>query len=195
MYNTVNMSFTAPWTQVQTWAQQQDQKIETSLAALEAEREEVQRLLDWISSAEEALSLRDQEPPAETTEQNQDLIEQHTVRLFSLLWPFSLPNTPSSFFVKWRFHLCSHDIHLPFIFGRCALQPAVWITCLFKPTAVFTLSCRTVCLQLSFWRHLWHVSLFPSSRCFLIASQFWLADILSNIKTYCLLVSGSPKCC
>lgn len=90
MYNTVNMSFTAPWTQVQTWAQQQGQKIETSLASLETEREEVQRLLDWISSAEEALSLRDQEPPAETTEQIQELIEQHTVRLFLLLWPFSL---------------------------------------------------------------------------------------------------------
>lgn len=76
------MSFTAPWTQVQTWAQQQGQKIEASLAALETEREEVQRLLDWISSAEEALSLRDQEPPAETTEQNQELFEQHTVQRF-----------------------------------------------------------------------------------------------------------------
>lgn len=72
--------------QVQTWAQQQGQKIQTSLAALEAEREEVQRLLDWISSAEEALSLRDQEPPAETTEQNQELIEQHTVIFLSVLW-------------------------------------------------------------------------------------------------------------
>lgn len=71
--------------QVQTWAQQQGQKIQTSLAALEAEREEVQRLLDWISSAEEALSLRDQEPPAETTEQNQELIEQHTVIFLSVL--------------------------------------------------------------------------------------------------------------
>lgn len=69
--------------QVQTWAQQQGQKIQASLAALEEEREEVQRLLDWISSAEEALSLRDQEPPVETMEQNQELIEQHIVRLFS----------------------------------------------------------------------------------------------------------------
>ncbi|XP_073341525.1 microtubule-actin cross-linking factor 1, isoforms 6/7 [Pagrus major] len=65
--------------EVQTWAQQQGQKIDASLAALEAEREEVQRLLDWISSAEEALSLRDQEPPVETTEQNQELIAQHIV--------------------------------------------------------------------------------------------------------------------
>lgn len=73
------------WTQVQTWAQQQGQKIEATLASLEAEREEVQRLLDWISSAEEALSLRDQEPMAETTEQNQELIEQHAVWLFTLL--------------------------------------------------------------------------------------------------------------
>ncbi|XP_070768007.1 microtubule-actin cross-linking factor 1, isoforms 6/7 [Enoplosus armatus] len=65
--------------EVQTWAQQQGQKIQASLVALEAEREEVQRLLDWISSAQEALSLRDQEPLPETTEQNQELIEQHTV--------------------------------------------------------------------------------------------------------------------
>ncbi|XP_023266298.1 microtubule-actin cross-linking factor 1-like [Seriola lalandi dorsalis] len=65
--------------EVQTWAQQQGQKIQANLSALEAEKEEVQRLLDWISSAEEALNLRDQELPPETTEQNQELIEQHTV--------------------------------------------------------------------------------------------------------------------
>uniref|UniRef100_A0A668UA29 EF-hand domain-containing protein n=1 Tax=Oreochromis aureus TaxID=47969 RepID=A0A668UA29_OREAU len=65
--------------EVSTWAQQQGQKIQASLTALETEREEVQRLLDWISSAEEALSLRDQEPLPEATEHNQKLIEQHTV--------------------------------------------------------------------------------------------------------------------
>ncbi|XP_047454040.1 microtubule-actin cross-linking factor 1 isoform X2 [Mugil cephalus] len=65
--------------EVQTWAHQQGQKIQASLSALEAEREEVQRLLDWISSAEESLSLRDQEPLPDTSEQNQELIEQHTV--------------------------------------------------------------------------------------------------------------------
>ncbi|XP_063735200.1 microtubule-actin cross-linking factor 1, isoforms 6/7 [Eleginops maclovinus] len=65
--------------EVQTWAQQQGQKIQATLSALQAEREEVQRLLDWISSAEEALTLRDQEPPPETCEQNQELIEQHAV--------------------------------------------------------------------------------------------------------------------
>ncbi|XP_034730396.1 microtubule-actin cross-linking factor 1, isoforms 1/2/3/5 isoform X1 [Etheostoma cragini] len=65
--------------EVQTWAQQQGQKIQASLAALEAEREEVQRLLDWISSAEESLNLRDQEPPPVTTEMNQELIEQHKI--------------------------------------------------------------------------------------------------------------------
>ncbi|XP_068616612.1 microtubule-actin cross-linking factor 1, isoforms 6/7 [Brachionichthys hirsutus] len=64
--------------EVQTWAQQQGQKLEATLAALEAEREEVQRLLDWISSAEESLSLREQEPPAESTEQNQERMDQHT---------------------------------------------------------------------------------------------------------------------
>uniref|UniRef100_A0AAQ5YIY1 Microtubule actin crosslinking factor 1b n=1 Tax=Amphiprion ocellaris TaxID=80972 RepID=A0AAQ5YIY1_AMPOC len=65
--------------EVQTWAQQQGQKIQASLAAIEAEREEVQRLLDWISSAEEALNFRDQEPLPDTTEQHQELIEQHSV--------------------------------------------------------------------------------------------------------------------
>ncbi|KAM4735914.1 microtubule-actin cross-linking factor 1, isoforms 6/7 isoform 2-T2 [Anableps anableps] len=63
--------------EVQTWAQQQGQKIQASLAGLEAEKEEVQRLLDWISSAEESLILREEEPLSETTEQNQELIEQH----------------------------------------------------------------------------------------------------------------------
>lgn len=65
--------------QVQTWAQQQGQRIQASLSALEVEREKLQRLLDWISSAEEALNLRDQEPPAESIEHNQELIVQHMV--------------------------------------------------------------------------------------------------------------------
>ncbi|XP_017164919.1 microtubule-actin cross-linking factor 1, isoforms 1/2/3/5 isoform X1 [Poecilia reticulata] len=65
--------------EVQTWAQQQAQKIQASLAALEEEKEDVQRLLDWISSAEESLILREEEPLSETTEQNQELIEQHMV--------------------------------------------------------------------------------------------------------------------
>lgn len=65
--------------QVQAWARQQGQKIEAGLVALEAESEEVRRLLDWISSAEEALCLTDREPLAETSVQNQELIDQHTV--------------------------------------------------------------------------------------------------------------------
>ncbi|XP_078789373.1 microtubule-actin cross-linking factor 1, isoforms 6/7 isoform X2 [Oryzias latipes] len=65
--------------EVHTWAQQQGQKIQASLATLEAEKEEVQRLLDWISSAKEALQLRDQDPLPETTEQNHKLVEQHTI--------------------------------------------------------------------------------------------------------------------
>ncbi|XP_037836259.1 plectin [Kryptolebias marmoratus] len=65
--------------EVQTWAQQQSQKIQANLAALDAEKEEVQRLLDWISSAEEALNLRDQESLPETTEQNQEFTEHHMV--------------------------------------------------------------------------------------------------------------------
>lgn len=71
--------------QVEAWARQQSQKIQASLSALDEAKEEVQSLLDWISSAEEALTLRDQEPLPETTEQNQELIEQHMVEFLSPL--------------------------------------------------------------------------------------------------------------
>ncbi|XP_041098612.1 microtubule-actin cross-linking factor 1, isoforms 1/2/3/5 [Polyodon spathula] len=63
--------------EVQAWARQQGQRIQGSLSNLEAEREEVQRLLDWISAAEESLTLRDQEPAPEETAQAQELIQQH----------------------------------------------------------------------------------------------------------------------
>ncbi|KAM8847467.1 microtubule-actin cross-linking factor 1, isoforms 6/7 isoform 2-T3 [Synchiropus picturatus] len=63
--------------EVLAWAQQHGQKIQNSLSALQAEREAVQRLLDWIFSAEEALRVKEQEPLAETIEQNQQLIAQH----------------------------------------------------------------------------------------------------------------------
>uniref|UniRef100_A0A8C5ENA1 Microtubule-actin cross-linking factor 1-like n=1 Tax=Gouania willdenowi TaxID=441366 RepID=A0A8C5ENA1_GOUWI len=59
--------------EVQTWARQQGQKIQASLAALLSDREELQRLLDWISSAEEALHIREQEPLPESTEQAQEV--------------------------------------------------------------------------------------------------------------------------
>ncbi|XP_077431947.1 microtubule-actin cross-linking factor 1, isoforms 6/7 isoform X1 [Vanacampus margaritifer] len=65
--------------EVLTWAQQQDLRVQNSLALLEEEREEVQRLLEWMSSAQEALGIRDEEPVPENTEQNQELIEQHYV--------------------------------------------------------------------------------------------------------------------
>ncbi|KAM9806535.1 microtubule-actin cross-linking factor 1, isoforms 6/7 isoform 1-T1 [Syngnathus typhle] len=65
--------------EVLTWAQQQGLRIQTTLALLEEERAEVQRLLEWISSAQEALSIRDEEPVPENTEQNQELIQQHCV--------------------------------------------------------------------------------------------------------------------
>ncbi|XP_059920960.1 microtubule-actin cross-linking factor 1, isoforms 6/7 isoform X1 [Gadus macrocephalus] len=65
--------------EVQTWADQQDQRINGALAAMEAQREEGQRLLDWVSSAEEALSLRDQDPLPEAVEHNLEVIAQHMV--------------------------------------------------------------------------------------------------------------------
>ncbi|XP_051920542.1 microtubule-actin cross-linking factor 1, isoforms 6/7 isoform X1 [Hippocampus zosterae] len=65
--------------EVLAWAQQQGLRIQTVLTLMEEEREEVQRLLEWISSAQEALSIRDEESVPENTEQNQELIEQHCV--------------------------------------------------------------------------------------------------------------------
>uniref|UniRef100_A0A8C6KPK8 EF-hand domain-containing protein n=1 Tax=Nothobranchius furzeri TaxID=105023 RepID=A0A8C6KPK8_NOTFU len=86
--------------EVQTWARQQGQKIQANLAALEAEKEEVQRLLDWISSAGEALNLKNQEPLPETTEQNQELLQQHTVFMEELNKKFSD--------VEQATHSCKH---------------------------------------------------------------------------------------
>ncbi|XP_077061585.1 microtubule-actin cross-linking factor 1, isoforms 6/7 [Siphateles boraxobius] len=63
--------------EVQMWAKQQAERIQTTLSALEAEREEVQRLLDWISSTEESLSLKEQEPLPEDLEITAELITQH----------------------------------------------------------------------------------------------------------------------
>lgn len=74
-------------TQVQTWAQQQAERIQAALSALEAERKEVQGLLNWISSAEESLNLKDQEPLPDDIEQTAELITQHTVQM--------LTNSPS----------------------------------------------------------------------------------------------------
>uniref|UniRef100_A0A672QFS5 EF-hand domain-containing protein n=1 Tax=Sinocyclocheilus grahami TaxID=75366 RepID=A0A672QFS5_SINGR len=65
--------------EVQTWAKQQAERIQTTLSALEAEREEIQRLLDWISSAEESLNLKEQELLPEDLELSADLITQHAV--------------------------------------------------------------------------------------------------------------------
>uniref|UniRef100_A0A671PZA1 Microtubule-actin cross-linking factor 1, isoforms 1/2/3/5-like n=1 Tax=Sinocyclocheilus anshuiensis TaxID=1608454 RepID=A0A671PZA1_9TELE len=57
-----------------TWAKQQAERIQTTLSALEAEREEIQRLLDWISSAEESLNLKEQEPLPEDLELSEMLL-------------------------------------------------------------------------------------------------------------------------
>uniref|UniRef100_A0A674HRJ4 Uncharacterized protein n=1 Tax=Taeniopygia guttata TaxID=59729 RepID=A0A674HRJ4_TAEGU len=48
--------------EVLSWAQQQGERLRAQAAALAAEREETEQLLDWITAAEEALGLRDQEP-------------------------------------------------------------------------------------------------------------------------------------
>ncbi|XP_007488769.2 microtubule-actin cross-linking factor 1, isoforms 6/7-like isoform X2 [Monodelphis domestica] len=59
------------------WAQQQGQRVADQLATMATEREELARLLDWIASAEEALSLRDQEPLPEDIQLLADLSSQH----------------------------------------------------------------------------------------------------------------------
>lgn len=62
------------------WAQQQGERLRAQAASLAAEREEVAQLVDWITAAEEALGLRDQEPLPEEAEQLEELSAQHTVR-------------------------------------------------------------------------------------------------------------------
>lgn len=66
--------------QVLSWAQQQGERLRVQAAALAAQREEVARLAEWMASAEEALSLRDQEPLPEEAEALEELSAQHTVR-------------------------------------------------------------------------------------------------------------------
>uniref|UniRef100_A0A8C3JCM1 EF-hand domain-containing protein n=1 Tax=Calidris pygmaea TaxID=425635 RepID=A0A8C3JCM1_9CHAR len=65
--------------EVLSWAQQQGERLRAQRASLAAEREEVAQLMDWITAAEEALSLRDQEPLPEEAEQLEELSAQHTV--------------------------------------------------------------------------------------------------------------------
>ncbi|RLV88666.1 hypothetical protein DV515_00015422 [Chloebia gouldiae] len=65
--------------QVLSWAQQQGERLRAQAAALAAEREETAQLLDWITAAEEALGLRDQEPLPEEAEPLEELSAQHAV--------------------------------------------------------------------------------------------------------------------
>ncbi|XP_059706904.1 plectin [Haemorhous mexicanus] len=65
--------------EVLSWAQQQGEWLRAQAAALAAEREDTEQLLDWITAAEEALGLRDQEPLPEEAEQLEELSAQHAV--------------------------------------------------------------------------------------------------------------------
>ncbi|XP_033011905.1 microtubule-actin cross-linking factor 1, isoforms 1/2/3/5-like isoform X2 [Lacerta agilis] len=65
--------------EVLSWAQQQEERLQVQAASLATEREEVARLMDWITAAEEALSLRDEEPLPEDAEQLEELSAQHGV--------------------------------------------------------------------------------------------------------------------
>ncbi|XP_029442321.1 microtubule-actin cross-linking factor 1-like [Rhinatrema bivittatum] len=70
--------------EVLNWAQQQGERIQTQSVSLASEREEIARLIDWITAAEESLSLRDQDPLPEEMEALEELIAQHTVFLDEL---------------------------------------------------------------------------------------------------------------
>ncbi|XP_075067641.1 microtubule-actin cross-linking factor 1, isoforms 6/7-like isoform X2 [Mixophyes fleayi] len=65
--------------EVMSWARHQGERIHTQIQSLATEREEVARLMDWITAAEEALSLRDQEPLPEEMEALEEIISQHSV--------------------------------------------------------------------------------------------------------------------
>ncbi|XP_063780809.1 plectin [Pseudophryne corroboree] len=65
--------------EVVSWARQQGERIQAQIQALATEREEVARLMDWITSAEEALMLRDQDPLPEVMEALEEMISQHSV--------------------------------------------------------------------------------------------------------------------
>uniref|UniRef100_A0A8C6XIX6 EF-hand domain-containing protein n=1 Tax=Naja naja TaxID=35670 RepID=A0A8C6XIX6_NAJNA len=59
--------------------QRQEQRLQAQVASLAVDRKALERLSDWITAAEEALSLRDQEPLPEDARQLEELCCQHTV--------------------------------------------------------------------------------------------------------------------
>ncbi|XP_058035026.1 microtubule-actin cross-linking factor 1, isoforms 6/7-like [Ahaetulla prasina] len=59
--------------------QEQEQQLQAQAASLAADQEEAERLSAWITAAEEALRLRDQEPLPEDAGQLEKLGCQHTV--------------------------------------------------------------------------------------------------------------------
>ncbi|XP_075703778.1 microtubule-actin cross-linking factor 1, isoforms 6/7-like isoform X2 [Rhinoderma darwinii] len=65
--------------EVTSWAQQQGERIQAQIQSLATEREEVARLMDWITAAEEALTLRDQEPLPEEMAALEEVVAQHSV--------------------------------------------------------------------------------------------------------------------
>ncbi|KAM6458463.1 microtubule-actin cross-linking factor 1, isoforms 6/7-like isoform 1-T3 [Liasis olivaceus] len=60
-------------------AQRQEQRLGAHAAALAAGQEQLERLSDWVTAAEESLSLRDREPVPEDAGQLEELWCQHTV--------------------------------------------------------------------------------------------------------------------
>nr|XP_056710553.1 plectin [Euleptes europaea] len=65
--------------EVESWAQQQEGRLQAQASSLATEQEEAARLMDWIAAAEESLNLRDLEPLPEDAGQLQELSAQHAV--------------------------------------------------------------------------------------------------------------------
>ncbi|KAM9308498.1 plectin-like [Gastrophryne carolinensis] len=65
--------------EVVSWAQQQGERILAQIQSMATEREDVARLMDWITAAEEALTLRDQEAPPNNMAAMEELISQHAL--------------------------------------------------------------------------------------------------------------------
>uniref|UniRef100_A0A8C6XJE6 EF-hand domain-containing protein n=1 Tax=Naja naja TaxID=35670 RepID=A0A8C6XJE6_NAJNA len=70
--------------------QRQEQRLQAQVASLAVDRKALERLSDWITAAEEALSLRDQEPLPEDARQLEELCCQHTRRVLAGALPCPL---------------------------------------------------------------------------------------------------------
>uniref|UniRef100_A0A8C9TCJ0 EF-hand domain-containing protein n=1 Tax=Scleropages formosus TaxID=113540 RepID=A0A8C9TCJ0_SCLFO len=144
--------------EVQAWAQQQGERVRGSLSALEAEKEEVQRLLDWISSAEESLALREQETLPESMEATEELIAQHAVR--TLLGGFWMVLEGGSWWGVWHIiDMLKISCSLFGCQGTLKLQPPTSL-----PLEGLEPQSPLLCQLVGCWKQLWVQALARQSR-------------------------------